>query len=332
MKTVALVLLAVCALVYLGNASWLRGRGDGGPVILAHRGVAQQFSREGLTRDTCTATRMLPPTHGYLENTLPSIRAAKAYGADIVEIDVHPTIDGEFAVFHDWTVDCRTNGTGVTRRQSMAYLRTLDLGYGYTADGGQTFPFRGRYIGAMPTLGEVLAAFPSTRFLINIKSKDASEGERLAAYLANRRIEPDRLMFYGAEPPMARLRQRVPGARALSKSTLKRCLTAYLATGWTGHTPSACRDSVIFVPSNLRGLLWGWPNLFVARMKRAGSEVFVVGPLTRETGGSGSTALDTPAAVEPFAHGYAGGLSTDRIDVVGPYLRKAARPPKVADR
>ena len=39
------------------------------------------------------------------------MRAAFAAGADIVEFDVHPTSDGQFAVFHDWTLDCRTAAT-----------------------------------------------------------------------------------------------------------------------------------------------------------------------------------------------------------------------------
>lgn len=129
-------------------------------------------------------------------------------------------------------------------------------------------------------------------------------------------------MVYGAEPPISRLRAALPGALTLSKESLRRCLTRYLALGWTSHIPAACHDSVIFVPSNYRAVLWGWPNLFVARMRRVGSEVFVVGPLNRDTGSAGSTALDTIEAVEPFAHGYDGGVSTDRIDLIGPYLRK----------
>jgi glycerophosphoryl diester phosphodiesterase len=36
------------------------------------------------------------------------MRAAFDLGADIVELDVHPTVDGSFVVFHDWTVECRT--------------------------------------------------------------------------------------------------------------------------------------------------------------------------------------------------------------------------------
>lgn len=99
--------------------------------------MAQRFDERDLKNDTCTAARMLPPTHDYLENTLRSMRASFEAGADVVELDVHPTTDGEFAVFHDWTIDCRTDGHGVTREQSMAKLKTLDIGYGYTADGGK---------------------------------------------------------------------------------------------------------------------------------------------------------------------------------------------------
>ena len=145
--------------LFLFNASFL-AQPSGELTLLAHRGVHQDFPRENLDNDTCTATRIYPVGHAYIENTLPSIQAAFDAGADMVEIDIHPTTDGEFAIFHDWTLECRTNGEGVTREQNMAYLRTLDLGYGYTADGGQTFPLRGQGVGMMPTLQEVLGAFP----------------------------------------------------------------------------------------------------------------------------------------------------------------------------
>jgi hypothetical protein len=78
------------------------------------------------------------------------------------------------------------NGHGVTRRQSMAYLKTLDIGCGYTADGGKTYPFRGKGVGIMPTLNEVLIAFPGRQFVINMESRDPAEGERLFNYLRTR--------------------------------------------------------------------------------------------------------------------------------------------------
>jgi len=82
-------------------------------------------------------------------------------------------------VFHDWMLDCRTESKGVTREHSLAALKKLDIGYGYTADGGKSFPFRGKGVGLMPSLDEVLETFPNRRFLINIKSNDASEGTSL---------------------------------------------------------------------------------------------------------------------------------------------------------
>lgn len=178
----ALAALALLALfVYLNNSTMLAEAQRGPPVLLAHRGLAQTFPHEGLAGDTCTATRIRPPEHAYLENTLAAMEAAFRAGADVVELDVHPTTDGHFAVFHDWTVDCRTDGKGVTHEHTLAELKALDVGFGYTADGGKTFPFRGKGRGLMPSLDEVLAAFPGKRFLVNIKSNDPQEGVKLAA-------------------------------------------------------------------------------------------------------------------------------------------------------
>jgi len=130
----------------------------------------------------CTANIIDTPIHDFQENTLASIKAAFDLGADIVEIDTHPTTDGEFIVFHDWTLDRRIDGKSVVRKQNVAYLKSLDIGYGFTADGGKTFPFRGKFIGAMPTLSEVLAAFPEEQLLINLKSNTVGEAHLLTDY------------------------------------------------------------------------------------------------------------------------------------------------------
>ena len=62
--------------VYAINASWLAPVPKGRPILLAHRGVYQRYDRTGLTRDTCTANRILAPTNPYLENSLPSMKAS----------------------------------------------------------------------------------------------------------------------------------------------------------------------------------------------------------------------------------------------------------------
>ncbi|SCB60832.1 Glycerophosphoryl diester phosphodiesterase family protein [Rhizobium aethiopicum] len=83
--------------IYLNNSSLLAEHRPGKPVLLAHRGIAQRFDETDLKNDTCTASRMLPPKHDYLENTIASMQAGFAAGADIVEIDVHPTAAGASA-------------------------------------------------------------------------------------------------------------------------------------------------------------------------------------------------------------------------------------------
>lgn len=311
--------LLIAAAIFLNNSNLFAPPSSGAPVLLAHRGIAQRFDTRGLENDTCTAARMLPPTHGYLENTIASMRASFAADADVVELDIHPTTDGRFAVFHDWTLDCRTNGHGVTREHSLAELKALDIGYGYTADGGRTFPFRGRGIGLMPSLDEVLAALPDRRLLINIKSNDTAEGEMLAGVLS--RLPPERrarLMVYGGERPIAALRRLRPEVQAMSRATLKACLARYVAFGWTGLVPAACRNTIVYAPINLAPWLWGWPDRFLSRMARAGSSVFVIGPYR---GGDFSSGLDTPEAIARLPRGYSGGVMTDEIGTVAPLLK-----------
>ena len=319
-------LAAIClfaAFVYLNNSSLLTTPGSRAPVLLAHRGLAQTFGHKGLDANTCTAARIDPPEHPYLENTLASMEAAFRAGADVVEFDIHPTIDGKFAVFHDWTLPCRTDGKGVTREHTLAELKALDVGYGYTADGGKTYPFRGKGVGLLPSLDEVLAAFPGKRFLINIKSNDPTEGANLAERL--QRLAPDdgaRLMAYGGNRPIDALHARLPAMPVGSNASLKRCLLGYLLTGWVGHVPPSCRMGLMLVPLNVAPWLWGWPGRFLARMQAAGVHVFVVGPYDGSFGTSGTDVADQLSALP---EGFVGGIWTNRIDRIGAALGRKPR-------
>lgn len=313
----AVVLLIGFMVVF--NANWFETRAAGTPELLAHRGVAQRYSTEGLNAETCTAAQMLSVVHGYLENTLASMEASIAAGADIIEFDVHPTTDGDFAVFHDWTIDCRTEGKGVTREQSMAYLRTLDIGYGYTADGGKTFPFRGKGVGLMPNIGEVMARFGGHGMLINVKSRDPEEGRKLAAYLETLpEAVQTKLMVYGGDEPIREIERLMPDMRTMSRKSMINCLLTYIGLGWTGMVPETCRDSIVLVPLNAAPWLWGWPDKFLNRMEAAGARVFVLGPWS---GGDFTTGVDTPEAFAQLPAGYSGGVWTNEIELIGTLAR-----------
>ena len=314
---IGLVALALTGGVYVFNASWLVGPPDGDLRLIAHRGVHQTFDRSDLDNDTCTAERIYPPEHGLLENTIPSMQAAFAAGADIVELDVHPTTDGQFAVMHDWTVDCRTNGTGETRAHSMAELKGLDLGYGYTADGGQTYPFRGKGYGPMPELKDVLSAMPDRQFLVNFKSREAREGDMLAALVAEHPQWRGAIWgTYGGDEPTYRAAEAMGGLHVWSRRGLIDCLTQYMGLGWTGFVPEACRDTKVMIPINIAPWLWGWPNLLQHRLAGVGSEIILLGPYgAGDPGTAGIDDLETLAQVPRDFSGYAW---TNRIERIGP--------------
>jgi glycerophosphoryl diester phosphodiesterase len=253
----------VATAVFIENTNIWIDRPSQSPNLLAHKGLWQSFDLTNIKGDDCTATRMLRPRQSFLENTIASIGEAFKVGADIVELDIHPTTDGQFADFHDWTLECRTNGTGVTRNVSIAYLRGLDIGYGYTTDGRKTFPFRGKGVGLMPSLDEVLAAFPEKWLLINIKSNDAAEGGMLVEHLS--RLPSSRrkkLMAYGGDAPIEVVRHAFPEMRTMSRATRGSCYLQYIALGWSGYVPRACRNSVLLIPVNVGQWMWGWPHRF----------------------------------------------------------------------
>jgi len=318
LRLTALALLALVVFAFVLNTNWLAPHPTGKPLVIAHRGMGQTFHREGLTGTTCTAERIFPPEHDHIENTIDGFAAAFAAGADIVEFDVHPTTDGHFVVFHDWTLDCRTDGHGVTREQALPYLKSLDVGFGYTADGGKTFPFRGKGVGLMPTLDEVLAAFPEKRFLINIKSDDASEGQRLAAKLAALDdAHRARIEVYGGGRAIAEVSAALPDMTVLGTDAARKCLMNYAVLGWLGIVPKQCRNTLFMVPLNFTWLAAGFPDRLSARLADHGTTVVLLGPYD----GSGfSSGIDEVSDLDDVPKRFDGMIWTNRIDRIGPAL------------
>lgn len=110
------------------------------PLVLAHRG----FNARG--------------SAGGCENTLAAFQAAVDIGAEYLETDVHATSDGVVLAFHDDALDRVSNGSGAVRDHTFAQLATVRVG-------GQP----------LCRLDGLLAAFPDTRFNIDVKSKGVIE-------------------------------------------------------------------------------------------------------------------------------------------------------------
>jgi glycerophosphoryl diester phosphodiesterase len=108
-------------------------------------------------------------------NTFFAYERALANGADMLEMDVNITADRQLVVFHDTTVDGRTNGTGRVNELTVAQLKTLDAADGWPeyrgiATGERRAP-KGftREDFQIPTLREVLERYPKVLMNIEIK-------------------------------------------------------------------------------------------------------------------------------------------------------------------
>jgi glycerophosphoryl diester phosphodiesterase len=311
-RTVLLIIISVLLLVWLNNTNVFYSK-QRDYKLLAHRGLAQSYDVSKVDWDTNTAEIIDEPEHPYLENTIPSMQAAFDLGADVVELDVRLTKDKRLAVFHDFALEYRTNASGLVGDYTMAELKDLDIGYGYTADKGQTFPFRGKGLGLMPELAEVFSAFPGKELLINVKDGDVETYQVLwTDYLS--RMTKDQLSLitvYGDDDGIDYLREQSPDLRLLSMRMMKKALLKYELLGFTGYIPKELHNMELHLPLKYAKFLWGWPNKFVKRMESVNTRVVIV-----LGDGKWSEGFDTEESLEAIPKGYKGYIWTNRIDKV----------------
>ena len=138
-------------------------------------------------------------------NTMYAFRKALRAGADMLELDIGVTKDGKVIVMHDTTVDGKTNGRGTVASKTLRQIRRLDAAYWFAPRASEhyshTLPrrayrFRGVATGRrdppkgfraadfrVPTLTEVLKAFPRTP--INVEIKGRTPDEETEEYIQN---------------------------------------------------------------------------------------------------------------------------------------------------
>jgi glycerophosphoryl diester phosphodiesterase len=138
-------------------------------------------------------------------NTMYAFRRALKAGADMLELDIGVTKDDQIVVMHDTTLDRTTNGHGTIAAHTLAQVRRLDGAHWFSPSSAnayrhdrsaKAYRFRGVATGQrrapkgfhrsdfrVPTLREVLRAFPHTP--INIEIKGRTKAEALDEYLQN---------------------------------------------------------------------------------------------------------------------------------------------------
>jgi glycerophosphoryl diester phosphodiesterase len=278
--------------------------------IVAHRGVHQDFHRENLDNHTCTASRIFKPTHGYIENTIESIQAAFDYGATIVEIDIRPTKDKKLVVFHDYGLECRTNGKGKVWENSLDDLRKLDIGYGYTYDGGRTYPFRGKGIGKIKTLDEVLSRFPNKRFLIDNKNdKDIEVAQLIVDSLLLLPKEQRRNIYlWTHDETYEYIHNLIPDITRLflPRQHQKKFFKSYILSFGLEVVGSDYKNQGLGLPIAYTKYLWGWPYRFLDKIYDAEARFYLFVNTEDELKRISGIPLD--------------GIVTDHIEVLGKHL------------
>lgn len=75
------------------------------------------------------------------ENTMSTFKRSAELGADMLEIDLRTSKDGQLFILHDPTLDRTTNGTGLATALSMQELKQLDAGSWFdSAYSGERIP------------------------------------------------------------------------------------------------------------------------------------------------------------------------------------------------
>jgi glycerophosphoryl diester phosphodiesterase len=224
-------------------------------------------------------------------NTMFAFERAYAGGADVLEMDIHTTSDGEVVVIHDSAVDRTTNATGSVYDMTLADLQKLDAGHNFIpgrnavrGEPASAYPYRGVRTGEkpppaghtpddfrVPTLKEVFDAFPDVPINIEIKGKSDADGqsflknaEALATFL-NSTGRTDVIVVSFHDEALERFHQlapRIPLAPGLGKTAAYVQSGALLGDGYVA----------LQVPPNFQGVTVMTPA-FVERAHRDGYAV-----------------------------------------------------------
>jgi len=246
--------------------------------ILAHRGVHQDFSWKSMEKYVCAARRIHPLEHTYIENTMASIDRAFELGATIVEVDVNRSREGELVLFHDAGLECRTDGAGRTWDHPLEYLQALDVGYGYTPDNGKTYPLRGKGIGKMPLLREVLGKYPEKRFIIDHKDETSETAELLAELLgALDGAQQDNLYYWGPPHTLQIIQRKVPGFYRLIPEPVKIrwWMYRYMFTLGLASFPDEIDRKILVLPIKYIKIMPGWPDRLLRKIRKAGGRLLI---------------------------------------------------------
>lgn len=267
----ALIIISCIIMLGILNAylfvSELQRQGE----IVAYRGGGSPVSYDKLSKTGCTASSLKESSVNSVENTLEAVASSVSAGANVIHLNVHRTSDDQLVVFHDWTLDCATNGTGPVQQSSFEQLKDLDAGYGYTFDDGSTFPFRGKGF-RISKLEEFYKQYPKHEFWLNLKNSDIRSFNTLYTYISEKNSNS---VVITTLTGLEWFRSKDSSIRLASVDSVKRCGIDYMLMGWAGVVPDSCRNTILLIPPSMTKYFWGYPERLASRLQQHGSDVYL---------------------------------------------------------
>ena len=196
----------------------------------------------------------------YPENTLPAFRAAVDQGIPYLELDVWMTRDREVVVHHDRTTARTCGHKKEISETRFSKLRELDAGWGFEDSAGEG-PWSGQGV-VIPTLEEVLEAFPQTHITVEIKQDSERLCERLLEVVRDKEASDRVLLASHEDSVVQRVRAMDPGMPTNFGYKEARDLILRASSGeLTGYTPPA---PALQIPPEREGRKLATPDVIKA--------------------------------------------------------------------
>lgn len=183
------------------------------PKVIAHRGGDGQWPGE----------------------TMFAYKNAVAAGADVLEMDVYVTADGELVLMHNDRIEGTTEGSGYVNDLRSDYLQSLNAGHRWSNDRGRSHPYQDkRGVAAdtlralrVPLLKDVFAAFPDRRMNIEMKRARVSPAPTLCSLIRERGMA-DKVLVASFDGKLMREFRRLCPEVATSASLTREDLVRFM--------------------------------------------------------------------------------------------------------
>jgi glycerophosphoryl diester phosphodiesterase len=206
------------------------------------------------------------------ENTMAAFGGAVEMGYRYLETDLHATRDGALVLIHDDTLERVTDGSGPVWEHTLAELKGFDASYHFSPDGGCTHPYRGQGV-TVPTLEEVVEAFPDVRLNVDIKQGEPPVVAALVDFIEKRGLQ-ERFLVTSFVDRRLREFRRLSGGGVATSAAQREALRFWLASRLRLERLLRISYDALQVPARY-GSLTVVDRRFVAAAHRRGIEVHV---------------------------------------------------------